>query len=193
MVMSRIWTGMVFVSIVFTMWTNQGVRLSAAVMEGAQAGIQLAISMAGAICLWSGVAQLLRVGGIHAQLARLFRPLLGRLFPESKKDPALAGDLSANICANLLGLGNAATPLGIRAAKGLCLPGETAAGDSLCRLVVLNTASIQLIPTTVAAIRASLGSARPFDILPAVWVTSLLSASLGLAAAVLLGRMCRRD
>ena len=86
-------------------------------MEGAQAGIQLSISMAGAICLWSGVARLLQAGGIHQRLARCTRPLLGKIFPEAKEDPVLAGDLSANICANLLGLGNAATPLGIRAAK----------------------------------------------------------------------------
>lgn len=193
MIMSRIWTGMIFLSVLFSLLAGTGNLLSAAVMEGAQAGFSLAISMAGAVCLWSGVARLLQAGGIHALLARGFRPLLGKLFPEAKEDPVLAGDLSANICANLLGLGNAATPLGIRAAKGLCPPGTDRAGDSLCRLVVLNTASIQLLPTTVAAIRASLGCERPFDILPAVWITSFLSASLGLGMAVLLGKVWRND
>ena len=77
MVMSKIWTGMIFLSIVFSLWTSQGNRLSGAVMEGAQAGIQLSISMAGAICLWSGVARLLQAGGIHQRLARCTRPLLG--------------------------------------------------------------------------------------------------------------------
>jgi spore maturation protein A len=119
--------------------------------------------------------------------------LLGKIFPETKEDPVLAGDISANICANLLGLGNAATPLGIRAAKGFCKHRSASASDSLCRLVVLNTASIQLIPTTVAAIRASLGCQHPFDILPAVWITSFLSAGLGLAGAVLLGKVYSHD
>ena len=185
MVMSTIWTGMIFLSIVFSLWTSQGNRLSGAVMEGAQAGIQLSISMAGAICLWSGVARLLQAGGIHQRLARCTRPLLGKIFPEAKEDPVLAGDLSANICANLLGLGNAATPLGIRAAKGFCKHRSASASDSLCRLVVLNTA--------VAAIRASLGCQHPFDILPAVWITSFLSAGLGLAGAVLLGKVYSHD
>ena len=158
-------------------------------MEGAQAGIQLSISMAGAICLWSGVARLLQAGGIHQRLARCTRPLLGKIFPEAQEDPVLAGDISANICANLLGLGNAATPLGIRAAKGLCKHGSASASDSLCRLVVLNTASIQLIPANVAAVRSALGCITPFDILPAVWVTSLCSAGLGVTAAWILGKV----
>ena len=99
-------------------------------------------------------------------------------------------DLSGNICANLLGLGNAATPLGIRATMRM-KRGDTAT-DELCRLVVLNTASIQLLPTNVAAIRCALGCPSPFDILLPVWVSSFCSAFLGLAAAFLLGRLCRR-
>ena len=115
--------------------------------------------------------------------------MLRRLFPSSKEDKALARDLSANICANFLGLGNAATPMGICAAKRM-KRGDTAT-DELCRLIVLNTASIQLIPANVAAVRASLGCGTPFDILPAVWITSLLSAGLGVTAAWLLGKVWR--
>ena len=99
----------------------------------------------------------------------------------------MSRDLSANICANLLGLGNAATPMGIRAAKRMTR-GNTAT-DELCRLIVLNTASIQLIPANVAAVRSSLGCPSPFDILPAVWSTSLLSAGLGVTAAWFLGKV----
>ena len=102
----------------------------------------------------------------------------------------LAGALSGNFCANFLGLGNAATPLGIQAAKRLKRGQE--ATDELCRLIVLNTASIQLLPTSVAAVRSALGCRTPFDILPAVWVTSLLSAGMGLAAAWLFGRIFRK-
>ena len=103
----------------------------------------------------------------------------------------MSGDLSSNICANILGLGNAATPMGIRAARAL--KKDDTATDELCRLVVLNTASIQLIPTTVAAIRSSLGCETPFDILLCVWVTSLCSAGIGLTAAWVLGKLWKND
>ena len=190
MVMSYIWFGMALISFVFAALTGRGGALAAAMTQGAQAGISLAISLAGSICLWSGVGHLMERIGATSALSRLLNPLLRRLFPESKKDPLLAGDLSANICANLLGLGNAATPMGIRAAKRLVDPASPhIATDSLCRLVVLNTASIQLIPANVAAIRSGLGCATPFDILPAVWITSFLSASMGLLAATLFRKL----
>lgn len=191
MVMSYIWTGLALLSVIGALITGQGSALAAAIPKGAQDGITLAISIAGSICLWSGVGRLMEANGMSRFLSRLLSPLLSRLFPGTKKDPALSGYLSANVCANILGLGNAATPMGIQAAKRLTT-GSTVANDQLCRLIVLNTASIQLIPANVAAIRASLGCAAPFDILPAVWVTSLCSASMGLLAAYLFGRIWRQ-
>lgn len=132
--------------------------------------------------------------GLTDKLARLLRPILGRLFPGTRRNPALARDLSANVCANILGLGNAATPMGIRAARRMVRPEQPdVASDEMCRLIVLNTASIQLIPATVAALRTTLGCAAPFDILPAVWVTSAFSAGLGLTAAVVLGKLWKHD
>lgn len=174
--------------------TGQGTALSAAIPEGAQAGITLALSMAGSMCLWTGVGKLMEQIGITGLLSRLLRPLLHQLFPSSKTDPTLAHALSGNICANILGLGNAATPMGIQAMQQLAgyAPYGTAS-DQICRLVVLNTASIQLIPATVAAIRTSLGCATPFDILPAVWITSFTSAALGIGAAYLLGKVWGHD
>ena len=191
MVMSWIFTGLAAVSLVAAILTGRGSELAAAVPQGAQAGVTLAVSMAGAFCLWSGVGKLMEKAGFTGFLAKLLKPLLHQVFPSAKNDPGLAGDLSANICANFLGLGNAATPMGIRAAKGLARR-RTTATNELCRLVVLNTASIQLIPATVAAIRTSLGCRTPFDILPAVWVTSFCSAALGLAAAWVFGKLWRR-
>ena len=191
MVMSWIWTGLVLVSVVFSLFTGQRQALAASVLQGAQAGMTLAISLAGSICLWTGIGRLMEQTGITGQLSRLLRPVLNRVFPSTRTDAALAGDLSANICANFLGLGNAATPMGISAARRMKL-GDCAT-DELCRLIVLNTASIQLIPANVAAVRSSLGCASPFDILPAVWVTSLCSASLGVTAAWLLGRVWKND
>lgn len=191
MVMSWIWTFFTLVSLVFAWLNGKGGELASSVMQGAQAGVTLAVSLAGSLCLWSGVGNLMEHIGLTDRLSRFLKPLLGRLFPGTRRDPALARDLSANICANLLGLGNAATPMGISAAKRMAR--GTAASDELCRLIVLNTASIQLIPANVAAVRVSLGCAAPFDILPAVWISSLCSAGLGLTAAWLLGKVWRHE
>ena len=193
MVMSWIFTGMLLGSVLAAALSGKGGALSAAAVEGAQAGVKLALSITGAVCLWSGVGKLMEKIGLTAQLSRFLSPVLGRIFPSAKKDPQLAGSLSANVCANFLGLGNAATPMGIAAARRLKNPGEpTLATDEMCRLIVLNTASIQFLPTNVAAVRSALGCPSPFDILPAVWVSSLLSASLGVLAAWCLGRVWKR-
>ena len=193
MVMSWIFTVIVGVSLVAALLLGRGSELAAAVPQGAQAGVTLAISMAGSICLWTGVGKLMEKAGFTGFLSRLLRPLLKRIFPTTKNDRALAGSLSANICANFLGLGNAATPMGIQAAQRLAAKSQDGiAGDELCRLVVLNTASIQLIPATVAAVRSSLGCQTPFDILPAVWITSLCSTGLGLFAAWCMGKLWRK-
>ncbi len=193
MVMSWIWIGIVGISIIAAFLLGNGSQLAAAVPQGAQAGITLVISMAGSVCLWTGVGKVMEKAGITGFLSRLLRPLLGRLFPSFREDPQVASALSANVCANFLGLGNAATPMGIQAAQRMaqrCKDGV--ASDELCRLIVLNTASIQLIPANVAAIRAALGCGRPFDILPCVWITSLCSASLGVLTAWLLGKVWRK-
>ena len=189
MVMSYVWALLVWVSVVCAAVTGQMGALSGAVMQGAQSGITLAVSIAGSLCLWAGIGRAMERLGIAAALARMLRPLLHRLFPSTGQDAELAGALSANICANLLGLGNAATPPGIEAARRLAVRSPGAASDELCRLIVLNTASIQLIPANVAAVRSSLGCAAPFDILPAVWIASVLSAGLGVTAAWALGRI----
>ncbi|MBQ7415878.1 MAG: spore maturation protein A [Oscillospiraceae bacterium] len=192
MILGWIWTLIVFLSILFSVFTGKINEVSAATAHGAQAGVTAAIGIAGSICLWSGVGNLMDKTGLTGLLAKLLRPLLNLLFPGTKKDPQLRKDLSANICANILGLGNAATPMGIKAVKGMRLPHRPhMATDEMCRLIVLNTASIQLIPANVAAVRASLGCAAPFDILPAVWLTSITSATVGLTAAWCMGKLCR--
>ncbi len=194
MVMSWIFTGIVLISVIFSFFLGNGAALAAAVPQGAQAGMTLAVSLAGSICLWTGVGKLMEHTGVTSLLSKLLQPLLHRIFPGTRKDPALAGALSANICANFLGLGNAATPMGIQAVQRMKNPLRPGlATDEMCRLIVLNTASIQLIPANVAAVRTGLGCGNPFDILPAVWVTSLCSASAGLLAAFILGRLWRHD
>ena len=191
MAMAWLWTGIAVVSFFFGALTGQLGALGNAALEGAAAAVELCVSMAGVMALWTGVMEVMEQCGLSAALARLFRPLLRRLLPRASRDPETLAAISANLSADLLGLGNAATPLGLRAARRMACGCGGVASDELCLLVVLNSASIQLLPTTVAGVRSALGCADPFDILPAVWLASALSVLVGLAAAKLLARVWR--
>lgn len=191
MAMSYIWAAMLALSLFCGLLEGTG-DLGRAALEGAGKAVSLCLSLAGSLCLWSGFGTLLERSGARAGLARLLAPLLGRLYPTARRDPETLGALSGNVTANLLGLGSAATPLGIAAVRRMqVLAGTETATDEMCRLVVMNTASIQLLPTTVAALRGSLGAEAPFDILPAVWLTSILSVTAGLGAAALFKALWR--
>ncbi|MEG1593484.1 MAG: spore maturation protein A [Oscillibacter sp.] len=189
MAMTAVWTGMVTLSLIFGLLTGRREAVAAAALEGASAAVELSISMAGMLCLWSGVMEIMRVCGLSDGLARAFRPILRRLLPNASRDAVTLAAVSANVSANLLGLGNAATPLGIQAARRMARGCDGVASDELCLLVVLNTASIQLIPATIASVRAASGCGTPFDILPAVWLSSTLSVLVGLTVARVLSRL----
>ena len=183
--LSWLWTGMIILSVVCALVFGTASDVSRAAMEGAARAVELALALAGPMCLWCGVGELMRRSSLREKLARLLSPLLGRLFPNLRRHPDGFSALSANVTANLLGLGNAATPMGIEACRAMN-DGSGIATDEQCRLVAMNTASIQLLPTTVAALRAGLGCASPLDILPCVLLTSLCSVSAGLLMCRLL-------
>ena len=192
MTMAWIWTGMAVCAVIIGAMNGNLAAVGTAALEGAGSAIQLCLTMAGAMCLWSGVMEVMKRCELDKMLAKLFQPILRLILPRAGRDGETLAALSGNVSANLLGLGNAATPLGIRAAQRMARGLDGTASDELCRLVVLNTASIQLLPTTVAALRVSYGCASPFDILPCVWISSVLSVSAGLAAAWILGKVWRR-
>ena len=187
MALTWVWVGMVCVALIYGAATGQSAAVGAAAAQGVQQAVTFCLTVGGMICLWSGVMEVMRRSGIAAGLSRLLQPVLRRLFPRASRDA-----LSMNVSANLLGLGNAATPAGVRAAQAMAreLRGSKAS-DELCLLVVLNTASIQLLPVTIAAVREAAGAAVPFDILPAVWVTSLCSVTVGLLTGKCLSRVWR--
>ena len=189
MSMGRIWAGMAVCSLVCALATGKMDAVATAAMEGAAAAVELCLSMLGVMCLWSGIMEVMSRCGLTAGLARLLRPVLGWLYPDFAGDRGVMDAVAANVSANLLGLGNAATPPGMEAARRMAARTPGMASDSLCLLVVCNTASIQLIPTTVAAVRAAAGCETPFDILPAVWFASAVALIVGLTAAKLLGRV----
>ena len=190
MALSLIWTGLVVISLLFGGLTGRLDAVSAAALDGAKSAAELCVSMSGALLFWNGVMELMRTAGISDAFARAFRPVLRGLFPDAGRDPETLSAISANVAANLLGLGNAATPLGIRAVERMAgSASEGVASDELCRFVVLNTASLQLFPATVASLRSAAGCSAPLDILPAVWLTSSVSVCVGLLSERLFSRL----
>ncbi|MCI9222813.1 MAG: spore maturation protein A [Oscillospiraceae bacterium] len=191
MAMSWIWTLMVGAAVLCGLALGNGPTVAKGALDGAAAGVELCLSMMGVLCLWMGVMEVMERSGLARGLSRLLRPALRRLYPDFARDKQVMDAVSANLSANLLGLGNAATPLGLEASRLMAERSPGVASDGLCMLVVMNTASLQLIPTTVASLRAAAGSGNPFDILPAVWLASAVSVTVGITAAKLFARVWR--
>ncbi len=182
--LNYIWSFLVTGSVVCALLLGNTQSLSQAVIDSTASAVELLMTMAGVICLWSGLMKIAEQSGLTDIFARLFSPLLGRLFPRLDKKGAAFKCISMNISANLLGLGNTATPFGLKAMQELHrLNGESdTASDEMVIFVVMNTASLQLVPTMLATLRGSSGSAEPFDIIVPVW----LSSACALAAALLI-------
>ena len=183
--LSKIWISMVAVSIIFGVINGKMHEVSAAVMSGAKSAVELCLAIAGPVCLWTGIMEMMTRSGLSGKIAAGLKPALGMLFPDVKNDKKIMETISSNVTANILGLGNAATPMGIKASGMLADLNRRngTASDSLCMLVIINTASMQLLPTTMASVRMAYGSEAPFDILPAVWMASVAGILAGVAAA----------
>lgn len=188
--LNYIWAAMVVLGFFCAAVTGRMEELSTAALSGAQKAVELTISMTGMMCLWTGMMKIAEAAGITEALSRAFSPILQFLFPKYPKGSPVCQAISMNMAANLLGLGNAATPLGIAAMKEMTKyssnPGE--ADSAMVMFVVINTASIQLIPATIGALRAAYGAASPFDILPAVWLASAVSLLGGIIVVKLIER-----
>lgn len=183
--LNYIWCGLILLSIVCSIINGTTQELSNAVLNCATEAVQLIISMSGAVCLWSGMMSIADKSGASDALAKVLSPLLSRLFPELDKKGNAFKAICSNITANLLGLGNAATPLGIKAMKELAKldnysQSEKKASRSMILFVILNTSSIQLMPTMIMSILNSCGCSDPSSIIPCVWVSSVF----GVVAAV---------
>lgn len=186
--LSKLWVGFFVLSLLCGALTGRMEEVSAAAAVGAADAIELILKIAGLMCLWSGVMELVSASGLAAKVEIGLRPVLRRLFGRAAGDRKAMELVSANVTANLLGLSNAATPIGLQAVSRLYeSAGRRGTPDSILTLIILNTASIQLIPSTVAAVRASFGAAQPFDIMPAVWCASACSV----AAVLLMARALR--
>lgn len=190
MLMTRVLGVLLAIALLCGALTGRINDVSQASISGAKEAVTLLLAISGTICLWSGLMEVMRESGLASKVAKMLRPLILRLFGKYGADDEAREALSQNMAANLLGLGSAATPAGLRAAKRLHeladRYGEPPYAAGL--LIVINTASMQLLPTTVAAVRAEWGCAEPYDILPAVWLASAGSVAAAIVAAKLFQR-----
>lgn len=201
--LNRIFLGMLVVSLGAGLLLGRGDALTESLLEESTGAVKLAIEMAGVLCLWGGLMKAAEKAGLAAVIGRLFSPLTRRLFPNLSKTelkdgkPAEGSALEAitlNLSANFLGLGNAATPLGITAMERMAAasPESCSATDEMVMFLVCNTAAVQLFPSTLAAVRQAAGAAHPLDVLPAVWVSSLATLAVSLGFAYMISKRNRR-
>ena len=182
-----VWPIFIVISFTFAIFSGNLDELNTSIFESTQEAITLCITLLGTMCLWNGIMKIASETTLMKKLTHLLTPIIHFLFPELKEDTETKNAISMNIVANILGLGNAATPLGIKAMKAMQEKNENkeVLTNSMATLIVLNTASIQIIPTTVIAIRSSLGSTNPTSIIFPVWVATICAAVAGITATKL--------
>ncbi len=192
--LNYIWGGMILVSFVVSIFTGRIDETAKAAMDGAGAAVETCIGLLGVMCLWTGIAKIAENSGLTKIFAKLLRPVTRIIFPKLKPGSAALDAIVMNMVANLLGMGNAATPLGIKPMKELDRVNRhgSEASDEMCMFVVVNTASIQLIPATVIALRQASGSANPAEIVVPIWICSICAVIVGVTAAKLFQKRSRK-
>lgn len=180
--MNYIWSGILIISVICSILTNKISDVSNAVLSGASDAISLVISLTGMMALWTGIMKVAESSGITHIISKIFSPIIKFLFPSLYENRKASDAVCMNITANLLGLGNAATPFGIKAMNEMqkLNKNKSVATQSMIMFVVINTASLQLIPTLLCTIRQKYGSQNPMDILPCLWISSLIALVAGI-------------
>lgn len=188
--MSYIWGGMIVAAFFFGISTGRLELIAEATLLGAENAVTMALGLLGMMCFWSGILEIAQRAGLTEKLARMIRPLTRILFPNLPADSPAVSAMVMNMTANFLGLSNAATPLGLAAMSELdkINTKKDTASDEMCMFVVINTASISLIPTTVITLRSAAGSTDPFGILVPVWICSVSAIVVGVFVAKCLAR-----
>ena len=183
-----IWPIFIIVSFIYAMITGKITVINNSIFESSTSAVQLAISLLGTICLWNGIIKIASRTSLMKKLTYAISPLLKVLFPDLKKESQAYEEICSNVVANMLGLGNAATPLGLKAMRTLNKenPKKDTLSNSMAMFIVLNTASIQIIPTTVLAIRSAMGSENPTKILIPVWIVTIVAAATGIVVTKIL-------
>ncbi len=188
-----VWLFLLLSGAIFGMATGQGGAVSEAIISGAGDGVQITLGLAGMFCLWSGLVEVASQAGIMKWLSKLMWPIIRLLMPNLPKDCDAVQAMSMNIVANLLGVGNAATPLGIRAIKELQIQERTgdAASHNMIMFLLLNVAGLQLVPTMVLSIRQGAGAAVASSVLPQIWFAQVVSLTAGIVTCVICRNISR--
>ena len=183
--LNKLWPIFIIVSFVYGIFTGRVEQMSNSIFESTASAVQLSITFLGTICLWNGMMEIVRKTSLMEKLTHLLRPAIQFLFPELKQNEKAKEEITLNMIANILGLGNAATPLGLKAMKTMQKdnPKKDTVSHSMAMFIVINTASIQIIPTTVIAIRASLGSSNPSYVIFPIWIATIGAAGVAILAA----------
>ena len=183
-----IWPIFIILSFAYAILNGRVSEINNSVFDSTKSAVDLSISLLGTTCLWTGIMQIASSTNIVKHLSKLLNPIIKRIFPDIKKEEKVHKEITMNIIANIMGLGNAATPLGLKAMKSMQTKNKdkNKLSNSMCMFIVLNTASIQLIPTTVIAIRSSLGSDNPTAMIIPVWIATICAAVAAVVSAKLL-------
>ncbi len=178
-------------SFVYALFNGTMPQVSTAILEKSGEAVELVISLCGVMCFWCGLMKVAERAGLTEKLAALLSPIAGLLFKGVKRGSRAMGLITMNLAANILGLGNATTPLGIAAMKAIAedSPNTDEATDDMIMLAVLNTASLQILPATAAALRSANGVKKPMDILPCVWIVSAYSLAVAVISAKLMSKV----
>lgn len=176
--LNTIWPVFIIISFSYAIFSGNIDKLNTSIFESTKDAIDLCINLLGTICLWNGIMQIANKTTVIEKLTKILDPIIKLLFPEMRKNKQVQKEISMNMIANILGLGNAATPLGLKAMKTMQEENKdkSTVTDSMAMFIILNTASIQIIPTTVIAIRNSLGSENPTNIVFPVWIATICAA-----------------
>ena len=182
-----IWPIFIIISYIFAIITGNADKVNNAVFSYTETAVKLTITLFGTMCLWNGLMEIASNTKLINTINKILNPIINFLFPESRNDKKIHEEISMNITANMLGLGNAATPLGLKAMKSMQEKNKNKdrLTDDMATFIILNTASIQIIPTTVISIRLSLGSLQPTKIIFAVWFSTICAAIMGIVVTKL--------
>ncbi len=193
--MNYIWGAMVVFSFIAAVFSGNMQTLSDSIVTSGQDAINLILKLTGMMCLWGGIMKIAEKSELTLVISKMLSPLFSVLYRNVDRKSKTAEAMSMNITANLLGLGNAATPLGLEAMRRMqeANPDKTKATDDMVVFVVMNSAAMRLIPTTVAALRTQFGSASPMEIMPATWVSTILSLTAGVLTAKIISRMMKKE
>jgi spore maturation protein A len=183
-----IWPLFIIISYIYAIIAGNVTQINNSIFESCESAVNLSITFLGTMCLWTGIMKIATKTSLISKMTKLLKPIMKILFPDIKKEDNAYKEISMNMVANILGLGNAATPLGLKAMKTMQEenPKKDTLTNSMAIFIIINTASIQIIPTTVIAIRNSLGSANPTSIIVPVWVATICAAVAGIASAKIL-------